>query len=149
MRHAYSLTPLGVTLITAFMLVSSVLIVSDPAFAEPPRKAQPCACPDTGSTPHKPTPRPRLADLPLDHSDEAAALEAVQVALSEVGDGASYVWYRRNGRLSGVVHPTNSFKDGAGNVCRHIVLVLASGSYSRRTEGIACRAASGVWQLEG
>lgn len=95
--------------------------------------------------------RPKFADLrsTLDEADEVAALESVQVALSEVGDGSSYVWHRRNGRLSGIVQPTSSFKDAAGQVCRHIVVVLSAGSDSKRAEGIACRLTNGRWQLEG
>lgn len=85
----------------------------------------------------------------FDVSDEIAALEAVHYALSQIGDGSSYVWHRRNGRLSGIVHPTASFKDITGQVCRHIVLELSSGDFARRTEGIACRLHTGVWQLEG
>jgi hypothetical protein len=85
----------------------------------------------------------------FDISDEIATLEAVGFALSQIGDGSSYVWHRRNGRLSGIVHPTASFKDTTGKVCRHIVLELSSGDFARRTEGIACRLHTGVWQLEG
>src|SRR5262249_45549449 len=85
----------------------------------------------------------------LEASDEIATLEALHLALTGVGDGSSYVWHRRNGRLSGVIQPTASFVDRAGRVCRHLILVLSAGSYSKRTEGIACRLATGVWQLEG
>lgn len=96
-------------------------------------------------------PKPSLADLKatLDDNDAIATLEAVQVALTEVGDGATYVWHRRHGRLSGAIQPTSSFKDGSGLVCRHLVMALSSGSYSRKAEGIACRQRSGVWLLEG
>jgi surface antigen len=85
----------------------------------------------------------------LDARDEAAALEAVQVALTEVGDGSTYVWYRYGGRLSGQVQPTQSFKDVHGRICRHIVVTLNDPSRQRRAEGIACRLADGIWQLEG
>ncbi len=103
------------------------------------------------SGPHSPRPAParRLSRRPerprpklgrplardLDDSDEIAALDAIRVALSEVGDGASFVWHRSNGRLSGVVQPTASFKDAAGRVCRHIVLVLTTGLRTGRAEG--------------
>jgi hypothetical protein len=98
----------------------------------------------------RPSPAADALPLPrLDDSDEIAALEALQLALTEVGDGAAYVWHRRKGELSGIVQPTTSFKDARGNVCRHIVVVLSSGRRSKRTEGIACRLASGVWQLGG
>jgi hypothetical protein len=96
-------------------------------------------------------PKPSLADLKasLDDTDAIAALEAVQLALTEVGDGATYVWHRKHGRLSGAVQPTTSFKDGTGHVCRHIVVALTSGTYTRKAEGIACRQKTGVWVLEG
>jgi surface antigen len=115
-----------------------------------------CSCPGA-TTPvdreqrQKLWPKPSLAELKaaLDESDAIAALEAVQVALTEVGDGATYIWHRRNGRLSGAVQPTGSFKDATGQVCRHIVVALTSGMYSRKAEGIACRQRNGVWNLEG
>lgn len=95
--------------------------------------------------------RPKLADHSqgLDDNDEIATLDAIRVALSEVGDGSTYVWHSQNGRLSGVIQPTASFKDTAGRVCRHIVLVLTTGVRSGRVEGVACRLADGRWQLEG
>jgi surface antigen len=100
---------------------------------------------------HNAPPRPRLADhsRDLDDSDEIAALDAIRIALTEVGDGSSYVWHRENGRISGVVHPTASFKDRTGRVCRHIVVVLTTGFRTGRVEGIACRLGDGTWQLEG
>lgn len=88
--------------------------------------------------------RPRL-----DERDEAAALEAVQVALSEVGDGSTYVWHRYGGRLSGLVQPTQSFKDMRGRICRHLIVTLSDTSRQSRVEGIACRLDDGIWQLEG
>jgi hypothetical protein len=85
----------------------------------------------------------------FDARDEGAALEAVTVALTEVGDGSTYVWYRHGGRLSGLVQPTQTFRDALGRVCRHIVVTLNDSSRSKRTEGIACRLADGGWQLDG
>ena len=64
----------------------------------------------------------------LDENDEIAALEAIRVALTEVGDGGTYVWHRQHGRLSGIVQPTTSFKDPGGRVCRHIVLIMTVGA---------------------
>src|SRR4029077_9318161 len=40
---------------------------------------------------------PGNGEARLDEDDEIAALEAIRVALTEVGDGASYVWHRRYG----------------------------------------------------
>jgi surface antigen len=85
----------------------------------------------------------------LDEDDEIAALESVQLALTEVADGSSYVWHRRHGRLSGLIHPTASFKDSAGHVCRHVVLILTTAQVTRKAEGIACRLSDGRWQLDG
>lgn len=85
----------------------------------------------------------------LDDSDEIATLDAIHVALSQVGDGGSYVWHRNHGRLSGVFQPTQSFKDPSGQVCRHLVIMLVAGAAVRKTEGIACRLATGRWQLDG
>ena len=112
------------------------------------------ASPDPGTTlpdTNLPSPRPRHADAvpPLDVGDEAATLEAMHLALSELGDGASYVWHRRGGRLSGIINPTTSFKDRTGRVCRHIVMTLSAGPHTARTEGIACRMADRSWRLEG
>jgi len=128
-----------------------------PAPAQSPPKqpdAANCTCPESENA--KPWPRPKFADampsdaMPrLDSSDRAATLEAVHTALSELGDGASYIWHRRNGRLSGVVNPTASFKDAKGRVCRHLVMTLTAGSRTARTEGVACRMADRSWRLEG
>jgi hypothetical protein len=88
-------------------------------------------------------------DSALNEEDEIAALEAIRVALSEVGDGASYVWHRRYGQLGGLVQPTHSFIDAHGRVCRRIIVILSAGTRSGRIEGTACRLAGGRWQLEG
>jgi hypothetical protein len=111
-----------------------------------------CSCPQK----EKMWARPKFAELPatpqhviLDETDEIAALESVQFALSEVGDGASYIWHRNNGRLSGMVQPVSSFKDGRGQVCRHLVIILTTGALSKKTEGVACRLTGGQWKLEG
>jgi surface antigen len=71
------------------------------------------------------------------------------VALTEVGDGGTYVWYREHGRLNGMIRPTVSFKDVAGRVCRHIMIMLTVGTATGKAEGIACRLSDGRWQLDG
>ena len=123
-----------------------------------PVEQPPCSCPNfgpnPGTNPSKPPPvsaKPKFADTNthLDENDEIAALEAIRVALTEVGDGGSYVWYRQHGRLSGIVQPTASFKDIAGRVCRHILLIMTVGTAKGRAEGIACRLGDGRWQLDG
>ncbi len=82
-----------------------------------------------------------------DEADEIAALEAIRIALSEVGDGSAYLWYRRQGGLSGLVAPVASFKDPAGRVCRHIFLLIVRGDRTGRAEGTACRLSDGRWDL--
>ena len=69
-----------------------------PAKAQELRPCAPCLAPEP----------PRAAervghDTMLDEDDEIAALEAIRVALTEVSDGASYVWHRRHGRLGGTI----------------------------------------------
>ncbi len=176
MRSNVSLFPLAAGVALAFASVAAVFIAPDLARAadpaaqsQPPSAATPpsatpapadeeqssCTCPADRLTPEakeKIWPRPKFAGLTptaLDQNDEIAALESVQLALSEVGDGSTYVWHRYHGRLSGVVQPTTSFRDASGNVCRHLVVILSSGTRSRRSEGIACRLGSGQWQLQG
>ena len=85
----------------------------------------------------------------IDETDAAAALEGIRLALSEVADGGSYVWHRKDGRLSGLAQPTGSFKDPIGNPCRHLVVTLNTFARTAKIEGIACRTASGRWQLDG
>jgi surface antigen len=138
---------LAVAVATASIAAALTLAQLRSAAANP----APCAaCPALDEAPGL-SPRSRAAGHgpELDDTDEIAALDAIRVALSEVGDGVSYVWHRNNGRLSGVIHPTTSFKDAAGRVCRHIVLVLTTGLRSGRIEGVACRLGDGRWQLEG
>ena len=123
-----------------------------------PATAEPAAAPAAGRSKASPRPAPRqpAASFPrsgreanLDEDDEIAALEAIRVALTEVGDGVSFVWHRRHGQLGGLVQPTQSFKDGGGRVCRRILVVLSAGRRSARIEGTACRLVGGRWQLEG
>ena len=83
----------------------------------------------------------------LGADDHTAILQAVAYTLDEVGDGATYVWHRKDGPLNGSVQPTASFVDGSGKVCRHIVLMLAIADFSRQTEGIACRGDGRRWSL--
>ena len=96
-----------------------------------------------------PTPGEAAPSALLNRADELAVLQAVHTALTEVADGATYVWHRNHGHLSGLVRPTSSFKYADGTVCRHIVLMLSSRRYNRKAEGIACRGDNGVWSLDG
>jgi hypothetical protein len=151
--------PVPLALAIAATMVLGAISISAPALVhatdqKPASTTRPLpAAPEPSATKpntNKPSPRPRYADAtPLDTNDEAATLEAVHLALSELGDGASYVWHRRGGRLSGVINPTTSFKDREGRVCRHLVMTLSVGPHTARTEGVACRLADRSWRLEG
>jgi surface antigen len=148
------LAPLAAAVATGFALVAAVFLDALPAAADETGASPPaagagpnCSCPEASGKPIK----PKFAGLgePLDEGDEIAALASVQYALTNVGDGASYVWKRANGRLSGIVHPTSSFRNGEGSVCRHLVVMLTTGFTTRKTEGTACRIEGGRWQLNG
>jgi surface antigen len=115
-----------------------------------PAHSPQCMCPDANKGPSFwAKPKYATAAELLDENDEIAALEAIRVALTEVGDGGTYIWHRTHGRLSGIVQPTASFKDSGGRVCRHILLIMTVGTATGRAEGIACRLADGRWQLDG
>ena len=149
MRSNIFLFPLVAGGLTAFVLVALLFVTSDFAAAAEINAASQagCNCPTSDGKPSK----PKLADLktPLDENDQVAALESLHFALTEVGDGSTYVWHRSHGRLSGLVKPTSSFKDGQGQVCRHILVVLNGADATKKTETIACRLPTGVWQLDG
>ena len=85
----------------------------------------------------------------LDKSDRAVALQALQMALTELGDGVTLVWRRPESRLVGRIKPVSAFRDDEGRVCRHLVYSLALGSYKRKVEGVACREQDGSWSLSG
>ena len=95
--------------------------------------------------------QPKYAELQseFDEIDELAALEAIGIALTEVGDGSTFVWQRGNGRINGIVKPTASFKDIGGRICRHLELMLAARGRTAKIEGVACRLANGRWELDG
>jgi hypothetical protein len=135
--------------LTAFYLVMTVLFAGPDAKAGEPTADRPaCTCPSATEK----SPRPKFAEFSarvLDESDEIAALESVQLGLSRMDDGASFIWRRHNGRLSGVVRPTSSFRSAKGDLCRHVVVLLTTGFKTRTAEGVACRLANGRWQLEG
>jgi hypothetical protein len=85
----------------------------------------------------------------LDGTDRAVALNALQVALTELGDGATLIWKRPSRELTGVIKPVSAFRDGEGRVCRHLTYSLSLGTFVREVEGIACREPSGSWSLAG
>lgn len=148
MRSTTFLLPLAMGLATGVMFVATIFLSPDFALANEGQNAgSQCTCPGA----EKKSTRPKFAELntTLDDGDEVAALESVQFALSRIGDKQTYVWHRNNGHLSGIVQPTASFHNADGAVCRHLVVLLTTGLKTRKTEGIACRLVSGIWQLEG
>ena len=82
-------------------------------------------------------------------TDRAVALNALQVALTELGDGATLIWKRPSRELTGVIKPVPAFRDDEGRVCRHLTYSLSLGTFVREVEGIACREPSGSWSLAG
>jgi hypothetical protein len=130
------------------LLVASVLYAADGLYDPMAAKAA-----DTthAEISREPPPVRDLPDIPatIDEGDAAAVLEGIQTALNEVADGSTYVWHRRDGRLSGMAQPTSSFKDTTGQPCRHLIVMLNTLQKSRKVEGIACRAADLRWQLAG
>lgn len=147
-----SIVSLAVSVFSAVFLFATTFIVTDGLRAEPAANAE-AAANGPGWQPLRPR-----APMPLEHpaiqpqieqGDDLAALEAVDIALTQASDGATYVWRRGNGRLVGAVRPTKTFRDADQRMCRHIEMQLRLGTFLRRTEGIACRGTDGVWVLEG
>lgn len=52
----------------------------------------------------------------LDGTDRAIALNALQVALTELDDGATLLWRRPSRALTGVIKPVSAFRDDKGRV---------------------------------
>jgi hypothetical protein len=146
-----SLVTLAAVVTTAFVLVAEIFLGTHMALAEGAQWETEWET--EWETRVHPSHSPSLAILPiappraLGVRDEIAALERIQFALSEVGDGDTYVWRRWHGRLAGVFHPTVSFKDPSGHVCRHLMVVLTNGKRTSKIGGIACRLPSGRWRL--
>jgi len=136
------LVTLATVVITGFVFVGQIFLGSHGAIAEDPQW-------ETRIVRQPATTQPVAHGPRLDVRDEIAALERIHYALSEVGDGKTYVWRRWHGNLSGVIHPTASFKDDSGKVCRHLMVLLTTGQRTSKMEGIACRLPSGRWQLDG
>ena len=125
---------------------AAIVLPSDHLRAEELTTGPTCSCPSSDKKPAN----SKLADLtPLDQGDEIAALVSIQAALSKMHDGTPLVWRRGNGRISGIVRPTRSFRSQSGALCRHLVVLLTTGTRTRTAEGVACRLEGGRWQLEG
>lgn len=156
MRCESSDGSLTIFVAAAVFLFAYVTLSFDGALAGEVPAAQeagpPCQCrqPDA-PLPSRPQARVLPGDAPytLDERDEVAVLDAVHYALAEVGDGATYVWHRTHGHLSGYVHVARSFKSGDGAFCRSMVVMLTSGARNQSLETAACRMPDGRWQLQG
>jgi surface antigen len=81
--------------------------------------------------------------------DRVVALRALELALTELGDGTTLVWRRPEHGLVGRVKPVSAFRDTKGRICRTVVYALAFGGYQREIEGVACREQDGSWSLAG
>lgn len=139
--------------VTAVAACAVSLVLAAPMGAQAavavPAERPSCSCPSQDAP--KREARPKFAELQvnLDEGDEVAALEAIRIALTEIGDGATFIWRRANGRISGVVKPTSSFRAVDGKICRHLLIVLAAGRRTGKIEGVACRLDNGRWELDG
>jgi surface antigen len=140
----FSMAVLGISL-SVLAKAGAATTRAEPARSYPSQQPSPKAFSDQGQGLRQPA----GPSLMLDERDELATLHVIHMALQMVGDGGAYVWHRENGLLDGVVRPTTSFKSADGSVCRHIIIELNSGRYSRKAEGVACRDAHGRWSLSG
>jgi hypothetical protein len=141
-EHTSLVTPAAVV-ITALILVCQIFLTPSLALGEEIKWQDPVF-----RSAAAPSPMPRPAP-PLNEKDAIVALERIQYALSEVGDGGTYAWRRWHGKLSGLVRPTASFKTDSGQVCRRLMVLLTSGKRTRKMHSVACRLPSGRWQLDG
>lgn len=85
----------------------------------------------------------------LDQSDRVVALQALQMALTELGDGVTLVWRRPASQLAGRIKPVSAFRDDQGRICRHVLYSLALGTREKKIEGVACREEDGHWAIAG
>jgi surface antigen len=92
---------------------------------------------------------PRELNTTLDHSDRMIALQALQMALAELGDGVTLVWKRPISQLSGRIKPVSAFRDDAGRICRTAVYSLKRSGREKEIDGVACRRADGRWVIAG
>jgi len=143
-------TPIAV-LITAMMLIAMISINADFAIADD--RARPKLRETQSARSHTATQEPGLRGTVVarppkfDIADRIATLTAVATALDEVADGATYVWYRRTGRLSGLFKPIRSYTDDSGRICRVIQLTLTARHMTESRVGRACHDRDGGWSL--
>ena len=152
MARPIDLLTFFLTTTTAATLAAITIVMPVTALAEPAKKPKAsCAERLPIDLPGIQVMEPRFI-APRDTlgaADELAALEVIQNALSDVADGATFVWHHQHGRLSAIINPTATFRNARGQFCRHVHLMLNSGDFSRKSEGIACRSPQGIWSLEG
>lgn len=145
MRYLSGIVSAAVHGLSALFLVAALVLTSPEASAEEASlKHGRVSCLPICKNSHA-----TLAKAPRNDSDIAAALESVQFALSNVGDGGTYVWRRSGSKLSGVIQPTRSFRNAKGTVCRFLFMLVSRGVKTAKAEGIACRLDDGRWNLEG
>jgi surface antigen len=85
----------------------------------------------------------------LDRSDREVALRALQMALSELGDGSTLVWRRQASQLAGRIKPVSVFRDAQGRLCRTVLYSLSRRGKENEIKGVACRSADGRWKVTG
>ncbi|WP_108681361.1 RT0821/Lpp0805 family surface protein [Methyloceanibacter sp. wino2] len=85
----------------------------------------------------------------LDRSDREVALRALQMALTELGDGATLVWRRQATKLAGRIKPLSVFRDEHGRLCRTVLYSLSRSGKENEIEGVACRSPDGHWAIAG
>lgn len=132
-------------IIGAGALVLSVLLP-----APLPLKAEESGAKDVAAVANQPAPQ-GLQELKtsLDRSDRTVALQALHMALSELGDGVTLVWRRPVSQLTGRIKPVSAFRDDQGRICRSVVYSLAWGEREKEIEGVACRGDDGRWAIAG
>lgn len=141
--------PLGMIILAA----TALLMWSGIAFANQDRPAisSSISGDSTSETPPLPLRKPsrKLAVLRsrLDQKDHIVAMRALQLALSQVEDGGTFVWRKRSRSLKGMIKPSKAFRNSNGRICRHVIYALSLGRYIKQIEGIACRQIDGRWQL--
>jgi surface antigen len=128
---------------------AGALLVSVLAPASHPLKAEESGAQVAVGAPQPAAPGLNELRARLDRSDRQAAVQALQLALEELGDGVTLIWRRPARGLVGKIKPVSAFRDDKGRVCRHVVYSLSLGGYEKEIEGNACRERDGSWSLAG
>lgn len=92
---------------------------------------------------------PEALRAKLEPDDPVAVLEAIGYALAEVGDGATYVWRRTDGPLTGNIRMVSTFRGEGGAVCRKFTTTLFIGDAVTPADSTACRDTDGHWVIGG